>query len=462
MKNREHPTDKLLREAMDGYQITPSDAARKSFLKDASVLPPARNNRRGIIILFSALAVFAIFGLATWQIMKQEDHATSTMVQGENKTNKLQPLVKTTEIAEPKKRVEPEISQKSNSEIHRPEKESTITATATSTSSSSKIAETSAERSYAKPTPAEPVKEEKAIQLNDKVVEPIAEIQEPSPILASRNLTENPSIQPPEAVKDSVEALQIQPDTTKTVIPAEIKSLEKQIKHEGKFTPSLGAYYTPEWMFNTLEGVKFVHNFGIEGIFNYGPFSIRTGVGLSIAKGTNELSVEYNEYLGTYNKLDSMDFTWSNPSQQYMPSYYMSRQDVWDSLLKLDNAKIVKRYTYLQIPLIFGYTFFERERISAGFRIGPQLSVLVATKQLSADYDAGKNKIIRINDVSPGQVNLNWQMMAGINGTMRLTDELKFEVEPFVRYYFNSVYEMPANHAKPWSVGVRVAFLIDL
>jgi hypothetical protein len=460
MKNREHPTDKLLREAMDGYQITPSDAARKSFLKDASALPPARNNKHGIIILFSALAAFAIFGLATWQIMKQEDHATSTMVQGENKTKKLQPLVKTTEIAEPKKRVEPEISQKSNSEIKRQKVETTIPAT--EASSSLKIIEPITERSDARPIPTEPVNENKAIQLSDKVAEPVAEIQEPSPIPASRNLPDNPSVQPTEAVKDSVEVRKIQPDTNKNVIPAEIKSFEKHIRHEGKFTPSLGAYYTPEWMFNTLEGVKFVHNFGIEGIFNYGPFSIRTGAGLSIAKGTNELSVEYNEYLGTYNKLDSMDFTWSNPSQQYMPSFYMSRQDVWDSLLKLDNAKIVKRYTYLQIPLIFGYTFFERDRVSAGFRIGPQLSVLVATKQLSADYDAGKNKIIRINDVSPGQINLNWQMMAGINGTMRLTEVLKFEVEPFVRYYFNSVYEMPANHAKPWSVGVRAAFLIGL
>ncbi|MCX6278341.1 MAG: hypothetical protein NT004_09615 [Bacteroidetes bacterium] len=212
-------------------------------------------------------------------------------------------------------------------------------------------------------------------------------------------------------------------------------------------------------MFNTLEGGKFVSNFGVEGIFNYGPFSIRTGAGLSIAKGTNELTVEYNDFLGAYNKLDSMDFRWNDPTHEYVPTFYMSRQDVYDSLMKLDYPKVVKRYTYLQIPLIFGYDFWNNETFSVGFRVGPLLSVLLESKQLSAEYDPGKNRIIRINDISPGQVSLNWQAMAGINGSIILNKTLKFEIEPCLRYYFNSVYEKPVNNAKPWSVGVRAALI---
>ena len=155
-----------------------------------------------------------------------------------------------------------------------------------------------------------------------------------------------------------------------------------------------------------------------------------------------------------------MDFTWSAPSQQYIPKYYMSNQDVWDSLMKLDYAKVVKRYTYLQVPMIMGYDFWQSERISFGIRLGPEMSVLLASKQLSMEYDPGKNRVISINDIAPGQVSLNWQVMGGIHTAFRLTDNLFFEVEPWVKYYFNSVYEKPANNTKPWSIGIRAAFVV--
>jgi hypothetical protein len=128
--------------------------------------------------------------------------------------------------------------------------------------------------------------------------------------------------------------------------------------------------------------------------------------------------------------------------------------------MKLEYARVVKRYTYLQIPMIMGYDFWQSDRISIGVRMGPVLSILVTTKQLSAAYDPGTKRIISINDIAPEQVSLNWQMMAGINTSIRLTKALQFEVEPSIRYYFNSVYEKPANNTKPWSIGVRAAFVV--
>ena len=231
---------------------------------------------------------------------------------------------------------------------------------------------------------------------------------------------------------------------------------------KNNWIPVIGIYYTSELMFNTLEGSKFVNNFGFEGTFHFGRFSVRTGAGLSVANGTNELVVEYNDFLGEYNKLDSMQFMWNAPAQQFVPKYYMSKQDVWDSLMKLDYPKIVKRYTYLQIPMVMGYDFWQTDRISIGFRAGPVMSVLIATKQISAEYDPGKRRIISINDISPGQVSLNWQVMAGLNAAIHLSKKFQVEVEPEIRYYFNSVYEKPVNSAKPWSIGIRAAFVIKL
>lgn len=250
-------------------------------------------------------------------------------------------------------------------------------------------------------------------------------------------------------------------DTLPGDIPPGKKKVQQRATNRSWY-PSIGVYFTPEVMFNTLEGSKFVNNFGLEGTFRFGSFSVRTGAGISVSKGTNELEVEYNDYLGTYSKLDSMDFAWNSQGMKYIPTYYMSPEDVWDSLMKLEYPKVVKRYTYLQVPLIMGYDFWQSDRVALGFRAGPVMSVLLATKQLSSEYDPGQKRIISINDISPGQVSLNWQAMAGFSAAFRISRQWMLEVEPSARYYFNSVYEKPASSAKPWSVGIRLAFSLNL
>jgi hypothetical protein len=222
-----------------------------------------------------------------------------------------------------------------------------------------------------------------------------------------------------------------------------------------------GVSFSPEWMFGTIEEPTFVTNFGIEGMFRFGRYSIRTGAGISLSKGFNQLQVEYNEYLGSYMKLDSMTFAWDEHHYYILPTYWLTNKEVYDSLLKLDNARVIKRYTYLQIPLIFGYDFFSRDRVSVGLRIGPILSILLKEKNLSDPYDPGMKKILTINEITPGQVNLNWQIMLGLNATFRLSKRLGVEVEPFAKYYFNSVYETSGGTGKPWSVGLRAAFFLS-
>ncbi|MBE0649007.1 MAG: hypothetical protein IH596_14645 [Bacteroidales bacterium] len=248
-----------------------------------------------------------------------------------------------------------------------------------------------------------------------------------------------------------------------TLVVPETTSITGKIKKRNRssdwqFATSL--YYFPEWMFNTLEGDKFVSNFGIEESFRYGRYVLRTGIGLSIAKGTNELMVEYNDYLGSFDLLDSIRFNWDEKNYHLLPTYYTSNKDVWDSLLKLDNPKVIKRYTYLQIPFILGYDVLQTKRISVGFRAGPVLSLLIHSKQLSVEYDPGKNQIIRINQVTPDRVQTNWQLMGGINVSLPIAKRIGFEIEPNIKYYFNSVYEKSDASKKPWSVGFRACFSI--
>ena len=170
--------------------------------------------------------------------------------------------------------------------------------------------------------------------------------------------------------------------------------------------------------------------------------------------------MEYNDYLGSFNQLDSIRFHWDERNYHLLPTYYTSPKDVWDSLMQQDHPRVIKRYTYLQIPLILGYDVIQARWVSLGFRAGPVLSILARSKQLSDEYDPGKNRIIRVNQATPDRIQINWQIQGGINASFRLSKRIRLDLEPNIKYYFNSVYEQSDVTKKPWSAGFRTAITI--
>ncbi|MEI7983767.1 MAG: hypothetical protein WCI71_19115, partial [Bacteroidota bacterium] len=437
MKKYNHPIDDFFRENLKDHQMAPSDAAKQAFLKEALHMhPPIKKGRNGLFLL-SVLLVLVSTGIIIWTITS--DNTTAV-------TNKsvTRPVL-----------------------ITKPENQAT----------GANYKRNSETKKRTSPLQTEPIQHTEKSQNQVAEQPPIVTVTEQQPVsnvftsgisstensLQKIVKTINPGVTdsmnsetPVTPYSGTVTAITIQHSTTAPYSSEAEVARDAAGRHK-PWIPSIGVYYTPEWMFNTLDGTKLVNNFGLEGIFYFKTFSVRTGAGLSIAKGTNELMVEYNDYLGGYNKLDSMQFTWNDPAHEYIPKYYMSHEDVWDSLLKSDYPKVVKRFTYLQIPVILGYEVWQTETFSVGVRAGPVLSILLASKNLSADYDPGSKRVYSFNDIAPGQVNLNWQLLGGLNVSVRLNRMSRIEIEPDARYYFNSVYEKLVNKTKPWSVGIRAA-----
>jgi len=264
-----------------------------------------------------------------------------------------------------------------------------------------------------------------------------------------------------------------EPKTEPSMKPAEPKVQPKTLNEEKlpatktsshpqkNWNISTGIYYTPEWMFNTLNGDKFVNNAGIEGTFHFGNYSVRTGVGLSITNGWHEVLVQSNPYLGAYKALDSITFSWSKDGSKLNPTYYMTGTTVYDTAKEYTYSYVQKRYTYLQVPLVLGYDFWHNNWLRLGARAGAVMSLLVNTQNLTTTYDAGKDRVISINNVTPDRIQLNWQAIGGLNATFRLSRRFCLELEPEMRYYFNSVYESSDITTKPWSIGVRAAVLVN-
>ena len=451
MEKQKNSIDNLFRETLKAHEIVPSERAKEAFLKEASEIPRPIWYRRGFFLFIAMAILVMVGGFAIYFLPGKSSENEPAAIKSEPKSYQTE--------------------QKTLQQIPLPatHKNSATILKQAVTKETSTIKQPSFSNNKSKPSPA-------SIEPNSDLAQSIPaveaaisttnqhkdEISTAAIIVPATNIAPLSSESSSETLPIDTSRLipDVPKDTIETLPPSASPNNEKKQKPDKDWYFSGAIQYTPEWMFNTLEENKFANNFGIEGIFTFGKYSIRTGLELSITKGTNELLVEYNDFLGSYNKLDSMSFSWNGSVNDYIPSFYFSNQDVWDSLMKLDYPKVVKRYTYLQIPLVLGYDFFQSGRFSIGFRVGPLLSILINSKQLSEAYDPGKNKVIRINNITPEQVSLNWQFMGGINASVRLSKNLFFEVEPMAKYYFNSVYEKSDIKKKPWSVGIRASFII--
>ncbi len=188
-----------------------------------------------------------------------------------------------------------------------------------------------------------------------------------------------------------------------------------------------GLYDAPEWMFNDLKDTRFMNYFGIEGAYHRRLFSISSGAGVSILQGKVENAIEY-----------------------------------MDGVPKFDTANVTMRYTYLQIPVTFGYDIWQRGILKISVCLGTSVSVLLDKKQISDDNSLEENFVTESQRITPDEIGLNWQVTGGFNLSTELTKGIYFEISPMAKYYFQSFYEKSSSAKKPWSVGLRTALVFQL
>lgn len=459
MEKKNLKLDEFFRETLQHHAVVPTDESKAAFLKEAATLEENKKTNTLWYFYLPAAILLALIGAGLF-ILRPVHTIKKTSSEISNSTLSISPHDKTTKSninikqsgLHPNEIKEISLGTKHIQKItennsHKRDEKNLKGYQVAIVQKKDFLRPDSSYNNVIKNQQAKPSSEPQANQ-------PVTEKQ---PSMTTEPLSES-VIQKDSLKKPSAKTL----DTLLTQNSATDNRKSGTGKNAPNWNVAIGGYYAPEWMFNTLEGEKYVNNFGIEGTFHFGRYSIRTGAGLSITKGTNELSVNYNDYLGNYNKLDSIQFTWNATHSNLIPTYFFSNENVWDSLMKIADAKVVKRYTYLQIPLILGYDFWHNEHFSLGLRAGPILSVLLKTEVLSDNYDPGMNKILLINRIAPERIQTNWQFLGGFNATYHFSRRFGIELEPEIRYYFNSVYEKSDNIKKPWSAGIRVAFIVIL
>lgn len=453
MKKDKNSIDDFFRDNLKNLEITPSPGARDALLKEAE-----RKGYRNIRQWYWILPVLMVVGITGWLLLSKTltEVGPSPLQTTEKKPQGTSPASAPVDQA----KQEPitltpsgSIPAKASSDLGTPHNQKPLHTALSSTSSSSSTSSGSGILPLADENPPD--------EHQPKLQDETTQLTKADPIGLTLSPASGPS--PDSVSQETLPLLADEPESDTIITPTAPapagKATEPRLPREWRL--STGLQYSPEWMFETLEGTKPVTSFGIEGSFRFGPYSVRSGIGLSISKGTNQLAIEYNDYLGSYMHLDSMTFAWNLQHTDLIPTYYLTKREVYDSLMKLENAKVVKRFTYLQVPLILGYDFWEAGNFSMGVRMGPVMSVLLGSRTLSDPYDPGKKLIVSINQITPEQISLNWQLVAGLNISYRFARRFGMEVEPFGKYYLNSVYEAGGNGVKPWALGIRAALFIS-
>jgi hypothetical protein len=449
-KNQQDPFDEFLKETLKGHQLVPREEARRAFLKDVSAIKPARGGWfRWYLLPLLFVFISGIVALFVYPWDKTDPVSVSARkeippveTEPSPASNTIQPSLTNTDIPTAKP-----VSVSEKQSIMAENK--ALAATTTATAASTIATEPLKEKTPALPAALSPAES------------PVAGIPD-SLDTQTTGLIDPTVLQPIDPLTEQAAAV-IMPalsDSSQTVQPVALPEDQGPAKELAENAFALGAYYLPEWMFNTVEGGKFVNNFGLDFTFYRGRTSIRTGAGISVSKGITEKAVEYNEFLGTYNKLDSITFVYNESFGDFYPNIHTSSENVWDSLPLYDSTEIIKRYTYLQIPLVLGFDFWQQKRLTVGVRVGTIMSVMLKSEQLTGEYNAGANQVVVINQLSPSQVSMNWQAVGGISGSLMLTRRLFLEIEPQAKYYYQSIYEKSGYEKKPWSLGLRTAILL--
>ena len=232
------------------------------------------------------------------------------------------------------------------------------------------------------------------------------------------------------------------------------------VKHRIKPQISLGAYFSPEVIFYPSDADnKKAYTVGLGLNFDYNGFVIESGLGLSFSEDNGNYKIDYEEYLGSYEDLLSITFDTTGPT--VTPIFHTTTIDVYDSLNKISISQAKNNYTYLQIPLFFGFVKNNR-RISYSLKGGPIMSFMINKNIPEVVLPEDKIKVIKIDKNIPTRINTNWQFAINVGFAYKLSNHLNISIEPTFRYYLRSVYNNDNNiitTKHPYSLGVRTGLI---
>ncbi len=214
------------------------------------------------------------------------------------------------------------------------------------------------------------------------------------------------------------------------------------------FNPSI-VFYDPN-PYNKMLGAEAVIHCKISS------FSIMSGIGYSRMEDIGSYKVNYitNDSVGYYLRVVSFIPDPRNPGEI---NYILTEEAVYDSVAHYAIEDKTNYYSYIDIPLSFGYTFLQKNRVSLTASVGIKFSVLVDAKEPPVDFWISNAELVDIERQIPARMNTNWRFTAGIDFGYLITRRFSLHLEPVFEQYISPIYVAEPGYEpkKPYVTGVK-------
>ena len=223
----------------------------------------------------------------------------------------------------------------------------------------------------------------------------------------------------------------------------------------------IGLAFSPEWMFNAIDSdSKTAYNIDMKLSYQHEKLIIQSGLSLGFNEGTNNFDIQYQQFLGTYQQLDSITFYVDPANGNVSPIYHTSEATIFDSVPNNISTAITKKYTYLRLPVLVGYEFALSEKWSIVPKVGAIISFNLETEMPSTIWNPGVNHINYTNQTTASRKSTSWQLHVSMAFRHNLSKKFLIELEPYFRQSVGKTYdENNSSITNPYSVGIGVGII---
>lgn len=221
---------------------------------------------------------------------------------------------------------------------------------------------------------------------------------------------------------------------------------------------SVSAYFAPEVTEYTRMASQSRENSYLGGVavsYNSSKYVLQSGLEISYSNDLGDYMVNMDTYdsVGYYNEVIGFVIDPNNPDSVILQ---IEQVAIWDSVSHQSHQQTQNSYTYLQIPIMFGYKAMESGRFSAHIKAGPSFSFLLNRKEPQPDFQFQGATIKSVENYTPQRLNTCIQILVSLALQFNFTENFGLLVEPTYRYYLNSVYDVNDESIKnPYGIGVR-------
>ncbi len=236
-----------------------------------------------------------------------------------------------------------------------------------------------------------------------------------------------------------------------------LKATNQPVK-KGMYT--IGADYTISKIYNpdrfAYADNKTMGQYGITLKYNYSHWFIQTGVNFS--KFSDYLNYNSDQKLNqfrTYNYVDSVIY---NP-QGAIIQYITHPVTFNDSVLFQQLINATKKYSLMNIPLMFGYQY-GYGRFSLSLKAGIMCTFIISEKETILLPDIQNVSVLKVYSDITSIRRTNWAGVLSAEIDYHINKRWGISIEPMLQYYFKPNYnEMDINNnihnSSPYLMGVK-------